>query len=112
MTETGGSFAWWRDPRVCPVFTSQNIRMTWTFAEVNPFSASTQNWTSQVQFVAETIENLPVSANNSKVYQADAATTTHVTDGPVIVTDPPLLQKRRLRRPLRLLLRLVETPTT
>ena len=89
MTETGGSFAWWRDPRVCPVFTSQNIRMTWTFAEVNPFSASTQNWTSQVQFVAETIENLPVSANNSKVYQADAATTTHVTDGPVIVTDPP-----------------------
>ena len=89
MTETGCSFAWWQDPRVRTVFTSQNIRMTWTFAEVNPFSDSTQNWTSQVQFVAEAIENLPVSANDSKVYQADAATTTHATDAPVIVTDPP-----------------------
>ena len=89
MTETGCSFAWWQDPRVRTVFTSQNIRMTWAFAEVNPFSSSTQNWISQVDFVAEVIENLPVSVNDSKVYQADAATTIHATDGPIIVTDPP-----------------------
>ena len=89
MIETGCSFAWWQDPRVRTVFTSQNIRMTWTFAEVNPFSASTQNWMSQVKFVAEAIENLPVSANDSKAYQADAATTMHAADGPIIVTDPP-----------------------
>ena len=87
--ETGSSFAWWQDPRVRTVFTSQNIRMTWAFAEVNPFSSSTQNWISQVDFVAEAIENLPVSANDSMVYQADAATTIHATDGPIIVTDPP-----------------------
>ena len=28
-------------------------------------------------------------ANNGEVYQADAATTHHATDNPVIVTDPP-----------------------
>ena len=87
--ESGCSFAWWQDPRVRTVFPSQAIRMTWAFAEANPFSSSTQNWRSQVQFVAEAIENLPVFANDSEVYQADAATTRHATDGPIIVTDPP-----------------------
>ena len=89
MAETNCSFAWWQDPRVRTVFTSQNIQMTWAFAEANPFSSSTQNWMSQVKFVAEAIENLPVSTNDSKVYQADAATTIHATDRPIIVTDPP-----------------------
>ena len=88
-TESGCSFAWWQDPRVRTVFPSQAIRMTWAFAEANPFSSSTQNWMSQVQFVAEAIENLPVFANDSEVSQADAATTKHATGGPIIVTDPP-----------------------
>ena len=89
MVETNCSFAWWQDPRVRTVFTSQAIQMTWAFAEANPFSTSTQNWMSQVGFVAEAIENLPVSTNDGKVYQADAATTMHAADGPIIVTDPP-----------------------
>ena len=89
MAETNCSFAWWQDPRVRTVFTSQNIKMTWAFAEVNPFSTSTQNWMSQLDFVAKAIENLPCTANDGKVYQADAATTRHATDNPLIVTDPP-----------------------
>ena len=89
MIETNCSFAWWQDPRVRTVFTSHKIQMTWAFAEANPFSTSTQNWMSQVDFVAKAIKNLPVSTNDGKVYQADAATTMHATDGPIIITDPP-----------------------
>ncbi len=89
MIETNCSFAWWQDPRVRTVFTSQAIQMTWAFAEANPFSASTQNWMAQVEWIVKVIENLPASATGGEVYQADATTTVHATDRPVIVTDPP-----------------------
>ena len=72
-----------------PVFGMQKISMMWDFAEANPFSTSTQNWKSQVDWVAKVIENLPGSANAGEVYQADAATMMHATDGPIILTDPP-----------------------
>lgn len=74
---------------IAPTFTRQAIQMTWVFAESNPFSTSTQNWLSQVDWIAKVVERLPASANEGKVYQADAATTAHADDSPVIVTDPP-----------------------
>lgn len=88
--ESGCSFAWWQNSgeKVPPVFARQGIPMTWDFAEVNPFSTSTQNWLAQVEWIAKVIENLPVSANSGEVYQADA-TTIHTADCPVFVTDPP-----------------------
>ena len=89
IIETNSSFSWWQDPRVRTVFTSHRIQMTWAFAEANPFSMSTQNWMSQIELVAEALENLPPTANRGNVYQADVATTEHTIDGPVIVTDPP-----------------------
>ena len=89
--ESSCSFAWWENssPYLAPVFTRQTLQMTWAFGEANPFSSSTQNWKSQVEWVAKVIENLPTFANEGKVYQADAATTIHATDKPIIVTDPP-----------------------
>jgi putative DNA methylase len=89
MVETNCSFAWWQDPRVRTVFARQAIQMTWAFAEANPFSNSTQNWKSQIDLIAEVIENLPISANCGEVYQVDATTTTHAADSPIIITDPP-----------------------
>ena len=70
-------------------FTCQAIQMTWAFAEANPFSTSTQNWSSQVEWIAKVIENLPPSGNIGEVYQANACTTPHAQDMPVIITDPP-----------------------
>ena len=89
MIETNCSFAWWQDPRVRTVFTSQSIQMTWAFAEANPFSSSTQNWMAQVEWIAKVIENLPASATGGEVYQADAATTTYAANTSIIITDPP-----------------------
>ena len=44
---------------------------------------------AQIEWVAEVVERLPADANDSAVHQADASTTIHATDGPIIVTDPP-----------------------
>ena len=89
--ESNSSFAIW-DPSgnsIMPVFGMQKISMMWDFAEANPFSTSTQNWMSQIEWVAKAIENLPSFANSGKAYQADAADTKHAVDRPVIITDPP-----------------------
>ncbi len=89
--ESSCSFTWWENQgeKVPPVFARQAIPMTWDFAETNLFSTSTQNWLAQVEWIAKTIENLPVSANLGEVHQADATTTRHTTDSPIFVTDPP-----------------------
>ncbi len=89
--ETNCSFTWWQNQgeNIPPVFARQAIPMTWDFAETNVFSNSTQNWMAQTAWIARVIENLPATANSGEVYQADAATTVHGTDKPIIVTDPP-----------------------
>ena len=89
MVETHCNFAWWQYPRVRTIFTDEKIQMTWGFAEANPFSISTQNYLAQIEWISKVVENLPDSTNKGEVHQADAATTIHATDRPVIVTDPP-----------------------
>ena len=90
VAESSCMFARWQSAEsVAPIFARQAIGMLWDFAEANLFSSSTQNWMSQIKWVADVIEHLPASANISKVYQADAATTHYAVDFPIIVTDPP-----------------------
>ena len=85
------SFTIWdnRGGNTQKVFGRQGIGMIWDFAEANPFSASTQNWMSQVEWVAEAVEHFPARVNQGEVYQANAATTIYAYDRPVIITDPP-----------------------
>ena len=71
------------------VFARQAISMIWDFAEANSFSNSTGNWMANIERIAEVVEQLPADANGGIVHQADASTTIHTQDGPVIVTDPP-----------------------
>ena len=91
-TAHGGSrFARWQNSGdfVAGVFARQAIPMMWDFAESNPFCSSSQNWMAQIDWVAKVVERLPTDTNSGEVYQADASTTIHATDGPIIVTDPP-----------------------
>ena len=74
---------------IAQVFTLPAIPIIWDFAEANPFSDSTQNWMGQVEWISKTVERLPISVSTAEVYQADAATTPHAEDSPVILTDPP-----------------------
>ncbi len=87
----GSSSTFWDALReiVVQVFGRQGIAMVWDFAEGNPFSTSTGNWIGQSEYIAKVVERLPANINSGKVHQADASTTIHAKDGPVIVTDPP-----------------------
>ena len=75
--------------KISGVFGRQAIPMIWDFAESNPFSDSTGNWMAHIQWIAKVVERLPADAKSGVVHQADASTTIHAQDGPVIVTDPP-----------------------
>ena len=90
-TDSGCSFARWQNSGdfVAGVFSLPAIPIVWDFAEVNIFSTSTQNWMGQIEWVAKVVERLSIDTNSGAAYQADAATTIHAQDGPVIVTDPP-----------------------
>ena len=70
-------------------FARQAIPMAWDFCEGNPFSNSSGKWMGQVDWIAKSVERLPLNVNEGKVHQADASTTIHAVEGPVIVTDPP-----------------------
>ena len=89
--ETSCKASWWENsaPYLAPVFTRQAVQMTWSFAEGNPLSSSTQNWLAQIKWITKAIENLPSSTNSGEVYQTDATTTPYAIDAPIIVTDPP-----------------------
>ena len=91
IADNGCSFASWHNGRdtIRNVFTRQAIAMVWDFAEPNPFSDSTGNWMSHIEWIAKVVERLPADVNAGEAHQADASTTIYAESGPVIVTDPP-----------------------
>ena len=90
-TDGNSNSAFWRNSgeNIEGVFARQAILMMWDFPEANPFSNSTQNWMSQVDWLTKVVENLPILGNSGEAYQADATTTRYAVDSPIIVTDPP-----------------------
>jgi putative DNA methylase len=66
-------------------FGRQAIPMVWDFAEGNPFSDSTGNWTSCIDWVWKALEGTPARGFGN-VRQLDATT---VTTSAVFSTDPP-----------------------
>ena len=91
ISESGCSFARWNTSRdlVTGVFGRQGIGMVWDFAEGNRFCGSSGNWTGQIEWIAKAVDHLPADANGGEAHQADASTTIHAQNDPVIVTDPP-----------------------
>ena len=91
IANSGCSFTRWRNDHnsVESIFSRQAISMIWDYAEANPFSSSTKNFTDLIEGIARVVERLPADTNAAEVYQADAATTIHAQNGPIIVTDPP-----------------------
>lgn len=68
-------------------FARQAIQMTWDFAEGNPFSESSGNFLSNVDWVARVVDMLAPSARGS-ISQHDAQTITY--PGQVVISsDPP-----------------------
>lgn len=85
------TFARWgtQAEAVLHLFSRQAIQTVWDFPEANPFAKLGHTWMNNVEWIAKVVEQLPVSANPGEAYQADAATTPHATESPVVATDPP-----------------------
>ena len=92
-TDANSSFARWHNSRE----TIEGSFLTAGYSNALGLSRSKsffprqlQNWGfHMIDWIAKVIENLPTSTNGGEVYQADATTTTHAADNPLIVTDPP-----------------------
>ncbi len=70
-------------------FARQAIPISWDFAEANPFSDSTGNWMSMVNWVRKAVAHLPASELGSTAVQMDARVRVQRTSSLVISTDPP-----------------------
>ena len=68
-------------------FSRQAISMAWDFGEGNPFCMSSGTWSPSVEWVAKSLEFLPVATQGVAV-QADASTQ-DISSNRVISTDPP-----------------------
>jgi putative DNA methylase len=68
-------------------FARQALPMTWDFAEGNPFSESSGNWTNNVEWAAKAVFAFPAIVGGSAT-QSDAQTQTLSRDK-VVSTDPP-----------------------
>lgn len=69
------------------VFARQAIPMAWDFAEANVFGSSSGNFADDVEWVARSLDRLPLTSLAGEAAQADAASRCY--DGVVISTDPP-----------------------
>ena len=84
------TIATWGGGFVAHTFGRQAIPMVWDFAEANPFSASTGNWSGQVTWVQKAVAGLPaVAAQPGRVRQADARSWLREVESSVVCTDPP-----------------------
>jgi putative DNA methylase len=89
MTDSHSSLVTWTAQRdtLRNTFGRQALPMVWDFAEANPFSASTGNFSGSLDWVEKVFECFPARPSGL-VYQNDAQTQTISTDK-VVSTDPP-----------------------
>lgn len=89
LADRGSTICGWDSSRtnIRNTFGRQALPMTWDFAEGNPFSNSTGNWRSCVEWIWKVIEALAFSAPGYE-RQHDAQTVDYC-QGAVISTDPP-----------------------
>ena len=70
-------------------FSRQAIPMIWGYAECNPFSQSSGNWTAMYEWVTRFLENAPQNSVAGNVQQRDATNQNTDIEKVIISTDPP-----------------------
>ena len=70
-------------------FARQAIPMVWDYAETNPFSGSTGNWTGHLDWVWKVVNSLPSFEAQGTAALNDATANVSPTDNVVVATDPP-----------------------
>lgn len=70
------------------IFGRQALSMVWNFAEANPFSNLSGNWSGQVGWVQKALAAVP-AVGVGEVLQGDAPARVSEVSSPVVCTDPP-----------------------
>ena len=81
LTPWGGGF-------IVQTFGRQALQMVWDYAEGNPFSASTGNWSGAMEWIERVIVNALPAFKKGTAVQGDAQTQS-ISFNKVISTDPP-----------------------
>lgn len=63
--------------------------MTWDYAEGNPFSNSSGNFSRQFKLISEVLENSPRHVFVGRAIQHDATKTPEAVTMPLVSCDPP-----------------------
>lgn len=77
----------WSGDFIIQVFGRQAIPMVWDYAESNPFSNSTGNWTGAVKWITDAMAKFPATGYG-KAFQHDAQSDNGMRNV-IISTDPP-----------------------
>ena len=89
-TDRWSSLAGWQNMRenIRNTFARQALSMVWDFAEANPFSESSGNWSGNVAWISKVVAAVP-AGGSAEVLQGHAATRIGEVTSPVVCTDPP-----------------------
>jgi putative DNA methylase len=77
----------WGGDFIIQTFGRQALPMVWDFAETNPFSDSTGNWSGAINWIALALEKFP-AVGNAEVEQFDARRDSGLRNV-IVSTDPP-----------------------
>ena len=92
LANRGSLLSFWNPNRdtVEQVFARNALSIVWVFAEANPFSDSSGNYLTQLEYLCLALERTPAQPQAS-VQQLDARVALPIDDGEVghVVTDPP-----------------------
>jgi putative DNA methylase len=76
---------------IANTFARQALPMIWDYAEVNPFSGSTGDWSGALEWISRVIEHATQASGQSAITQQGTATRLSYPDGhfDAVITDPP-----------------------
>ena len=75
--------------KVAHAFARQALPIVWDFAEANPFSNSTGNWSDAIEWVTKCLYTLPAQVHPASASQVDGVTALPRVTSPMVSTDPP-----------------------
>ncbi|RKF20723.1 DUF1156 domain-containing protein [Altericroceibacterium spongiae] len=89
LADRGSTICSWDSSRTIlrNTFARQGIPMTWDYAEGNPFSSSTGNWSSCCEWIFKAIEKFSPNSSGSESQQD--AQSAQIPKAAAISTDPP-----------------------
>jgi putative DNA methylase len=91
LADKSSTLSWWlaSAEKMAPTFTRHALAMVWDYAEMNPFSTQTSNFSASIEWVSKVIDYLPENSTQGKVVQLDARNIGDQFLDLILSTDPP-----------------------